>query len=169
MDIRRLEAADWEAYRTIRIEALEVAPEAFGSDAAAARLMSREEWLGRVAPRPGSFVLGAFDAGRIVGTAGFAREDRLKTRHKGNVWGVFVSPSFRGRGLGKELMVKLIDEARAMAGLEQILLGVVADNAPARELYLSLGFQTWGTEPRALRVGERYLDEDYMVLFLQGI
>jgi len=33
-------------------------------------------------------------------------------------------------------------------------------------LYASLGFEVFGTEKRALKVGQRYVDEDYMVLFL---
>jgi len=36
--------------------------------------------------------------------------------------------------------------------------------AVARKLYRSLGFETFGVEDRALKVGETYLKEEYMVL-----
>jgi hypothetical protein len=34
----------------------------------------------------------------------------------------------------------------------------------ARALYRSFGFETYGTEPNALKVDDRYIDEDYMIL-----
>jgi ribosomal protein S18 acetylase RimI-like enzyme len=55
---------------------------------------------------------------------------------------------------------------RAQPELEQITLAVVTTNEAARSLYRSLGFATYGVEPRALKVGERYLDEDLMTLSL---
>jgi RimJ/RimL family protein N-acetyltransferase len=43
---------------------------------------------------------------------------------------------------------------------------VNAENVRARNLYLSLGFKPFGLEPRAMRVGDRYFDEEHMVLSL---
>ena len=51
--------------------------------------------------------------------------------------------------------------------MEQILLAVAACQEPARQRYRSFLFQTYGTEPRALKVGDRYLDEDRMIPRLQ--
>ena len=45
----------------------------------------------------------------------------------------------------------------------QIHLSVVSENAAARQLYLSAGFRVYGLDPRALKVENRYLDEDLMV------
>jgi len=41
--------------------------------------------------------MGAFDGAGLIGSAGFAREPRPKTRHKAFIWGVCVIPSYRGR------------------------------------------------------------------------
>jgi hypothetical protein len=35
-------------------------------------------------------------------------------------------------------------------------------------LYRSLGFESFGVEPRAMRVGDRFYDEEHMVLRLDG-
>ncbi|MCW1928107.1 GNAT family N-acetyltransferase [Bhargavaea beijingensis] len=43
-------------------------------------------------------------------------------------------------------------------------MAVVSDNGPAKKLYTSLGFENYGTEPHALKVGGKYYDEDLMVL-----
>jgi len=34
----------------------------------------------------------------------------------------------------------------------------------AIELYRSLGFRTFGTQQRALKLGDRYVDQEHMVL-----
>jgi ribosomal protein S18 acetylase RimI-like enzyme len=126
-------------------------------EAAAARIGS---------PAPQSFLLGAFHDGELAGTAGFYREQELKSRHKGRVWGVYVTAACRGRGMGRALMGGLLDRARACPGLEQIILTVTTEQTAAVRLYASLGFQKFGREPRALCIDGRYLDEDYFVLML---
>jgi hypothetical protein len=49
--------------------------------------------------------------------------------------------------------------------VEQVQLLVVTDNERARRLYVSEGFVIYGLERRALKLGERYLDEYLMVRF----
>lgn len=165
--IRKLNPADWDAYRTIRLEALQLAPEAFGSDYAEASGRTPEDWAAGLS-LPDTVILGAFTEargaeGRIVGVAGITRERRGKTRHKATVHGVYVSPPVRGAGCAKALVKKLIRTAHAMGGVEQLMLAVVAENAAAKAVYTSLGFRVYGREPRALKLGQRYLDEELMV------
>uniref|UniRef100_UPI00201C8D36 GNAT family N-acetyltransferase n=1 Tax=Bacillus cereus TaxID=1396 RepID=UPI00201C8D36 len=72
----------------------------------------------------------------------------------------------RGPGLGKHLMLAVINQAKVLAVVEQIDLTVVSSNDSAKGLYKSLGFQVFGTEKRALKIGQQYVDEDYMVLYI---
>lgn len=64
-------------------------------------------------------------------------------------------------------MSTLIDRARPLPGLEQILLSATTEQTTAVHLYESLGFQRFGREPRALFVNGTYLDEDYLLLRLR--
>lgn len=122
----------------------------------------------RLGPGPGdNFVLGAFADGQLVGMVGFFRSPDEKTRHTGRVWGVYVKREHRGKGVGKALMEELVRRARPQPALEQINLAVADGQAPARTLYLQLGFEIYGREPRALKVGEVYADELHMVLMLR--
>jgi ribosomal protein S18 acetylase RimI-like enzyme len=51
-----------------------------------------------------------------------------------------VLPAYRGRGLGRALLDRAEEHARA-AGAKILRIGVLARNAPARGLYYSFGFE----------------------------
>ena len=57
--------------------------------------------------------------------------------------------------------------AHARGQLEQLHATVTTGNHAARQLYRSLGFQTYGREPRGLRIGETYFDQELLVLLLR--
>lgn len=79
---------------------------------------------------------------------------------------MYVSDEFRKQGVGKMLMETAIHRASEQEGVEQVLLTVNASNEPAKKLYQSLGFTTFGVDVRALKVGNTYYDEEMMVLAL---
>ncbi|WP_308797099.1 ribosomal protein S18-alanine N-acetyltransferase [Agromyces silvae] len=71
---------------------------------------------------------------------------------EGDVQTIAVAPDHRGHGLGRVLMLSLIDEARRR-GTARLFLEVRADNPVARALYTSLGFAEIGVRPRYYRGG----------------
>jgi ribosomal protein S18 acetylase RimI-like enzyme len=68
------------------------------------------------------------------------------------------------RGIGRAILGALLERARQDPSLEQILLAVATGQTAAKQLYLDCGFETYGTEPKALKVGAAYVDEDHMIL-----
>jgi ribosomal protein S18 acetylase RimI-like enzyme len=161
---RRLSAADAPAFGTLRLRSLHEHPDMFGS--------TPEEWgtdlqtfIDRIAACP---TFGVFENDALVamGVLGVVGRTQTKTRHKVDVWSVYVVPEARGRGHSRRVMAQLIVEARDH-GYEAIVLTVAAHNGAACRLYESLGFFRFGTEPRHAKLADgRYVDDHLMQLDL---
>ncbi len=159
--IRLLTSADAAAFRELRLTALASAPEAFGSSYAEEAAQSVESFHARIPDVGPDAIFGAFAEGWLVGTSGFAANQRAKHRHKGLLWGVFVQPQWRGRGLGERLVRHVIAHA-----CEHVLLlhaTVGTSNQTARALYHRLGFVPYGIERQALCIDGVFYDEELLV------
>ena len=101
-------------------------------------LRLRDEWeRGETRfDRPGEFLLGAYQEGRLVATAGVTHDPYDPAVGLGRVRHVFVLRACRGQGIGRALMTAIIDRARSGFAL----LRLRTSNPEAARLYESLGF-----------------------------
>jgi len=105
--------------------------------------------------------LAAVDGDRIVSVASIELM-KYKKSHVGG-FGIAVSKDYRGKGLGKFMMKTIIDYAvEKLKGLKLIELDVFADNKWARHLYEKMGFKKTGIKPKAVKQGNKYIDEIMM-------
>jgi RimJ/RimL family protein N-acetyltransferase len=168
MLVRVLGPPDAAAFRAQRIRALREHPDAFGR--APEEVDSVEVWTERLCAYGLSdldFLLGAFDADSLVGVVGCHRDHGAKQRHIAYIWGMYVVPEQRGKGLGRRLFLAALDRIRTWPDVEQVWLDVTIGNAAARALYASCGFRSIAVKPRVLKVGDHYHDEELMALGLK--
>ncbi|MES2320374.1 MAG: GNAT family N-acetyltransferase [Pseudomonadota bacterium] len=164
--VRRLVPSGAAAFQALRLAALTECPSAFSS--------SYEEECGtplatieaRFAPDSGRHMFGAFDGAVLVGMVGVGRETAPKLRHKAFIRAMYVAPSHRGKGVGRQLLEQALACASSMQGLRQINLDVTAGKAPALALYESLGFAVFGREPSAMLVDGVLHDKLYLARLL---
>jgi RimJ/RimL family protein N-acetyltransferase len=156
--VRRLEAQDAMIYRDLRLEGLKNQPEAFGSSWEDESGKPDAWWVERLET---STVFGGWiDASPLLGVAGFHAHAASKLRHKAVLWGMYVRIEGRGTGLAGRLVQRVIEHARPL--VEEICLTVVASNIAGKRLYSAAGFEPYGIERRALKIGEEYFDEVLM-------
>jgi ribosomal protein S18 acetylase RimI-like enzyme len=165
LQVRILTKSDLEVFRAVRLRGLKEDPQAFGMSYEEASHSPIEDWNKVLSDEHGSFILGAFSP-NLVGLVAFSRSLGIKRRHRGHIWGMYVIPEARGCGIGRALMQAALSKLRSVEGLEEVTLCVVTKNAPARSLYLDLGFTPYGLEKRALRVNGEYLDEELLSIQL---
>lgn len=158
---RRLSQADATIYREIRLEALRLAPNAFGSTFEAEYSQPLSWFAARL---EAAAVFGALCGEDLCGIAGFFAKQGPKDSHKGALWGMYVRPEMRNLGMGRQLVEAVIEHARAY--VEILQLNVVSGNETARRLYNKLGFLEYGIERNALKAGGHYWDEVLMAKFL---
>jgi len=157
-NIRPVTRAEAPAWRELRLEALKNHPTAFMSSYEEAVKRDLDFFAERI-PQPGGadVLFGVYVADALLGCAGFMREQGAKEKHKGFMWGVYLRPSLRGRGVGEALVGRLLEHARGQVSL--LRCSVTMENTGARELYRRLGFVEYGVEPRALRYDGTEYDE----------
>ena len=166
MEVRVLTTLDAADYLKLRLEALQQDPDAFATTYQ--EMVSRDNSRQTVEKNLSSlinFTFGAYDNEQLLGVVTLLPETYLKLKHKATIVAMYVSPQERKLGVGKKLIQAALNKATELE-IEQINLTVVSKNEAAKLLYTSMGFKLYGTEIRAVKQGDIYLDEDLMVLFL---
>ncbi|APW39267.1 GNAT family N-acetyltransferase [Rhodoferax koreense] len=164
MSVQRLVPSHATAYRALMLKAYADHPDAFTSSVADRAALPLAWWAARLEPAAdaGECVFGWVEGGHILGVAGLSFETREKTRHKATLFGMVVGEQARGRGLGRQLVQAVLAHARARPGLRVLQLTVTEGNQAAIALYQGCGFEAYGTEPLAVRVGDGFVAKVHM-------
>ncbi len=164
--VRPLGPPDVDAFRRVRLDALRLHPEAFGSAYEDELQLDRAQFAERLATAQRTR-FGGFVQDDLVGLVGMEVRAGAKERHKGHLFSMYVDATHRRSGLSEQLVKAVISGARD-AGALLVHLSVTSSNTNAKRFYQRMGFTVYGVERRSLKVGDRFYDEDLMVLHLDG-
>jgi ribosomal protein S18 acetylase RimI-like enzyme len=134
--IRRIEVADWERLRDVRLRALAVDSHAFLVSLEVARELPEEHWRDRATPTETQVTFveerdGVFTA--VV--ASFVSNDPATAY----LVGIWVAPEARRTGVAVRLVEHVLDWAREHRRT-RVVLSVKRGNEPAARLYAKCGF-----------------------------
>ena len=160
--IREANTADAPSFRELRLEALQNSPIAFSADYQKNFSHPAKYWEELLSPHPdeSTIFLGEYES-NLIAMTGVMRGNSPKTRHSAWIWGVYVTPKWRGLHIAEEIIHTCMDWAISK-GVVIAKLGVAAVNQPAIRCYERCGFKVYGTEPRAVYVDGKYYDENLM-------
>ena len=170
LPIAQLTAAHAMAYKALMLHAYEQAADSFTSTPQERALEPDSWWRKRIDDPSGlTWVWGAFAGAELVGTVAVEYAAKTKTRHKGSIVAMFVHEHFRGQGLARKLMRAAVEHGMARQGLRVLQLEVTQGDAPAEQLYQSLGFESFGVEPMAVCTPDGYRSKVHMWLDLASM
>ncbi|MGH4123513.1 MAG: GNAT family N-acetyltransferase [Clostridium sp.] len=101
---------------------------------------------------------------KVVGVASLSVNKSNRVRHSASI-GLMVRKEYHRMGIGRALMMDLIDIGDNWLMLIRIELGVFTDNEKAINLYKSLGFAIEGTKKYAIIRNGKYDDEYLMARY----
>ena len=76
---------------------------------------------------------------------------------------IVVLPEFCGRGIGKKIFLKLIEEGKKIEGISRMELIVRESNEKALKFYESLGFETEGKMRKRIKSSKSEFEADIMM------
>lgn len=148
----------WREYKEIRLESLQKEPQAFGKKYEEAIKDPDEKWqqsLEKAERKETSIILFVESGNKVIGLAGafFDINDKAKGAM---IYGVYVTNEFRGKGIGKQLILQLINKIKAVPGITKVSLMVNQDEIPAIKVYEKNGFKVVGTKDWVLGDGKNH-------------
>jgi GNAT superfamily N-acetyltransferase len=147
IEVRTFDVAEWREYRNMRLCALQDSPDAFGSTYEESSRIHDTEWVDRLerVTAKTDFPVKATADGIFAGMAWAKIESsNLDIARLYQMW---VALEFRGKGIGKALLLAAIDWSKSRRA-KAMQLGVTCGDSPARRLYESEGFvSAGGIEP----------------------
>ena len=163
IQIRELVSNDAGVFQALRLAALRECPSAFASSYEEEHETPIAVVAERLAAKADRCMLGAWLGPEFVGMLGLQRESVRKLAHKAFIWGMYVAPGARARGVARQLLDHALVRAGSMNGVRQVNLGVNAANVEAIALYEAAGFAPFGVERGFMLLDGNLHDELHMV------
>ncbi len=136
--IRKFEEEDWEIFKKIRLKALQSDPGVFGSNYQQEAGMPDDYWHDLIKDQNARF--GVFNDGEIIGMTGIAIYRDDPTGKTAILWGSWLKPDFRGKGISDQMYKARIAWAENHPVCERIIVSHRASNLASKHANQKHGF-----------------------------
>lgn len=152
--IRRLAKNDANELRALRLFALKESPASFGISYKEEKAKSLQETKKDILK---DIILSAFDdEGHMIAVACCHGNVLEKLAHKAHIYGIYVKPEWRSRGIMNCLLRQILRKAQRKHSV--MLASITMGNEIALSCFTKLGFEIHFTEKHALREGRTWYD-----------
>lgn len=150
MKLRLLIENDWRSFKELRLQGLKETPKSY--------MHIYDEEVSRpnqyhVNFIENNYIVGAFDDSCmpevLVGFAIMSLHGAIKQRHKCTIWGAYVKPAYRSKGIGKEMRLFLFNEAKTL-GMSHCISAIVDDNPASLAMHEGVGYEKMYVEKNGI-------------------
>ncbi|MBI1783361.1 MAG: GNAT family N-acetyltransferase [Sphingobacteriales bacterium] len=156
--LTNLKPEQWEIYKKIKLKSLLTDPIAFAATHEQAVAYSDEEWKQKLT-KSGDIWLFAKYSEKFIGIIGAHTKNAGKESSIATIVGVYVEPKYRGIGVGKLLMNKILKDLKKHEEIIKVKIWVAETQIPAIDLYKSCGFKLIGKKKNEIFFEGKYFDE----------
>ncbi|MFJ8517357.1 GNAT family N-acetyltransferase [Lysinibacillus xylanilyticus] len=128
----------------------------------------QREWIQEKLANERETIFIAQYQGKIVGWLVFQSPQRKRLAHTGT-FGMMVLNEYRGLGIGKLLIEKLLEWAEHNPYIEKISLGVFSTNERAIALYKKMGFVEEGRKIKEIKLHDNEYIDDVLTSFSRSL
>ena len=131
ISIRQIDESDWQLFRKIRLKALKSDPSVFGSNYEKESKNTEDNWKSRIRSKDRAVFL-VFDDEKPIGMTGIFASDEEFGKNTAMLWGSWLEPKYRGKGLSNEMFKVRIDWAKQHPKITRIIVAHRESNHTAK-------------------------------------
>jgi len=139
INIKRATSNDWLLFKNLRLKAFKQEPKAFPSSFEEFSNYKDSYWIDMLNTSD-NIVLIAYDGITPIGLIRAALKDEDVLPNTALIGSLYVIDQFRGTGIGKKLLIELINIVSQQENIKFLRLWVTETQLIAIDLYKSLGF-----------------------------
>lgn len=146
ISVKEAKGSDWQDLRFVRLRALQTDPSVFASNFRKESAMTEADWKNWLQSDDMAIFL-VYQNATVIGMSGIAVDRDDASKKRAILWGSWLEPFARGRGLSHVMYRKRIEWAAKHPTIEHVIVSHRASNLSSRRANQKHGFQfTHSTE-----------------------